>query len=203
MVVLPRRLNLGAFDQVHDGWLNTDITPHLLVARVPGLPWVLHRAGVIGAERYRAHRAGVFSSMRYLDVSRPFRFPDASFECVFASHLLEHLHPDVAEHCLREVHRVLVPGGIVRLVVPDLDRMVADYDPADPDRFLWGIYQGRGRRAKRAVRHWWHYNSRSLEALLRHVGFGEVARCEYRRGRCPDVERIDNRPGSLFMEAVK
>jgi len=203
MVVLPRKLHLGAFDQVHAGWVNTDITPHLLVARVPALPWLLHRAGVIDASRYRAHRAGVFRSMRYLDVSRRFRFPDASFECVFASHVLEHLHPDVAERCLREVHRVLVPGGIARVAVPDLDLMVAEYDSEDPDRFLWGIYQGRGERAKRAVRHWWHYNARSLEALLRRVGFSDVDRREYRQGRCPDVERIDNRPGSLFMEAVK
>jgi SAM-dependent methyltransferase len=183
--------------------VNTDITPHLLVARVPGLPFLLHRAGLIDARRYAAHRDGTFRSLRYLDLSRRFRFPDGYFECTFASHVLEHLHPEVAEACLREVHRVLAPGGIVRVSVPDLDRIVADYDPADPDAFLWGIYQGRGRRAKASARHWWHYNARSLEALLRRVGFGEVVECEYRQGRCPDLERIDNRPGSLFMEAVR
>jgi SAM-dependent methyltransferase len=203
MPVLSRKLHLGAFDQVHDGWVNTDITPHLLVARVPGLPFLLHRAGVIEARRYNAYRDGTFRSLRYLDLSRRFRFPDACFECAFASHVLEHLHPDVAESCLREVHRVLVPGGLVRVSVPDLDLTVAEYDPADPDDFLWGIYQGRGRRAKRSARHWWHYNAKSLETLLRRVGFREVQRREYREGRCPDLERIDNRPGSLFMEAVK
>jgi SAM-dependent methyltransferase len=203
MPVLSRKLHLGAFDQVHEGWVNTDITPHLLVARVPGLAYALHRAGLIDARRYGAHRAGTFRSLRYLDLSRPFRFPDAYFECAFAAHVLEHLHTDVAEACLCEVHRVLAPGGVVRVSVPDLDRIVADYDPADPDAFLWGIYQGRGRRAKGSARHWWHYNERSLAALLRRVGFREVARRDYREGRCPDVERIDNRPGSLFMEAVK
>ena len=40
MAVLPRRLQLGAFDQVHHNWVSTDITPHLLVARVPGLAWL-------------------------------------------------------------------------------------------------------------------------------------------------------------------
>jgi SAM-dependent methyltransferase len=203
MPELPRKLHLGAFDQVHAGWVNTDITPHLLVARVPGLPFLLHTAGVIDTRRYNAYRDGTFRALRYLDLSRPFRFPDRSFECVFASHVLEHLHPDVAETCLREVHRVLVPDGIIRVAVPDLDQIVAEYDPTDPDAFLWGIYQGRGHRAKASVRHWWHYNARSLEALLRRVGFGEVFQCDYRQGRCPDVERIDNRPGSLFMEGVK
>lgn len=203
-MLLPRKLQLGAFDQVHEGWVSTDITPHLLVARVPGLPWALHRTGVIGPERYASHRSGAFRSVRYLDVSRRFRFPDATFECVFASHVLEHLHPDTAERCLREVLRVLADGGIVRLAVPDLDAVVAAYDPADPDRFLWAIYQGRGSSdVTHSARHWWHYNAGSLAALLRRVGFREPEVREYRQGRCPDVERIDNRPGSLFMEAVK
>jgi SAM-dependent methyltransferase len=198
-----RKLHLGAFDQVHEGWVNTDVTPHLLVARVPGLARALHRLGAIDDRRYAQHREGTFRALRYLDVTRRFRFADETFECAYASHLLEHLHADQAEHCLREVRRVLRPDGIVRIAVPDLDQEVARYDPADPDRFLWGIYQGRGRSAKRAVRHWWHYNARSLEALLRRVGFREIERREYREGRCPDVERIENRPGSLFMEALK
>jgi SAM-dependent methyltransferase len=203
MQALPRRLQLGAFDQVHDGWLDTDVTPHLLIARVPALPWLLRRAGRLSDERYAAYRTGAFRAVRYLDVSQRFRFPDGYFECVYASHVLEHLHPDVAEHCLSEVHRVLAPGGIVRLAVPNLDQIVAAYDPADPDHFLMGIYQGRGRRATRSARHWWHYNPGSLEALLRSAGFHDAEVCDYREGRCPDVELIDNRPGSLFMEAVR
>ena len=69
-----RRLQLGAFDHVQPGWLNTDVTPHLFVARVPGLAWLLHRVGLIGEERYAAHRSGAFRSLTYLDVGRRFRF---------------------------------------------------------------------------------------------------------------------------------
>ncbi|MGH2871330.1 MAG: class I SAM-dependent methyltransferase [Solirubrobacteraceae bacterium] len=203
MPTLPRRLQLGAFDHVHEGWLSTDITPHLLVARVPGLAWALHRAGAIGPDRYVSHRSGAFRSVRYLDLTRRFRFPDDAFECVYASHVLEHLHPDTAERCLAEVRRVLVPGGIVRLAVPDLDRLVGDYDQADPEGLLMGIYQGRGSAAKRSARHWWHYNGVSLPALLRRLGFSEVTVCEYRQGRMPDVATIENRPWSLYVEAVK
>jgi SAM-dependent methyltransferase len=203
MAVFPRKLQLGSFDHAPQGWLNTDITPHLLVARVPGLPWLLHRAGVLSDDRYASHRSGAFRALRYLDLSRPFRFRDDTFEAVLATHVLEHLHPDVAERCLRETHRVLRPGGVLRVAVPDLDAMVADYDPADPDRFLWGIYQGRGADAKRSARHWWHYNAGSLEALLREIGFREVERRGFREGRLPDVERVDTRPGSLFVEAIK
>jgi SAM-dependent methyltransferase len=200
---LSRKLQLGAFDQTCEGWVNTDVTPHLLLARVPGLARVLHAVGVLDEQRWRQHRAGTFRALRWLDVSRPFRFPDASFDAVYCSHMLEHLHPDVAEHCLHEAHRVLSTGGVLRLAVPDLDAMVADYDPADPDQFLWGVFQGRGARAKRSARHWWHYNAVSLEALLGRLGFSQVYRCEFQEGRCPDLEQIETRRWSLFMEAIR
>lgn len=200
---LTRRLQLGAFDQACPGWVNTDVTPHLLVARVPGMARALHAAGVLDEHRWQQHREGRFRSLRWLDVARPFRFPDQSFEAVYSSHLLEHLHPDVAEQCLSEILRVLIPGGVLRIAVPDLDSMVERYDPANPDEFLWGVYQGRGARAKRSARHWWHYNAVSLEALLRRLGYAEVRRCEFRQGRCPDLERIETRRWSLFMEAIR
>jgi SAM-dependent methyltransferase len=203
MAVLPRRLQLGAFDQVHDNWLSTDITPHLLVARVPGLAWLLFRLGVIGADRYAAHRSGAFRSVRYLDVSRPFRFPDETFDCVYTSHMLEHLDRDAAERCLREVHRVMRGGGILRIAVPDLDRVVDEYDPADPDTFLLGIYEGHSCRRSRASQHQWQYNAVSMDRLLRRVGFREIEVCEFRAGRCPDLGEIEFRHGSLFVEAVK
>jgi SAM-dependent methyltransferase len=203
MTETARRLQLGAFDQVQEGWLSTDVTPHLFVARVPGMAWLLHRAGVIGPERYAAHRSGRFRRLSYLDVERRFRFDDDTFEAVYASHLLEHLDPDVAQRCLKEVHRVLRPGGILRVAVPNLDEVVAQYDPAEPDGFLAGLYDAHsGRRSRRSL-HRWMYNPKSLEALLRRVGFRDVERFEFRQGRCPDVEEIETRRWSLFMEGVK
>jgi SAM-dependent methyltransferase len=198
-----RKLQLGAFDRVQPGWINTDVTPHMIVARVPGLPWLLHRLGLVNEERYAAYRSGAFRSLRYLDLTRRFPFPDASLDAIYGSHVFEHLHTDVAEHCLRECRRVLRPGGILRIAVPDLDNMVAHYDPDDPDAFLWGIYQGGGSDDMGTARHWWHYNARSLAALLRAVGFSDVRRCEFRQGRLPDVEAIEHRDWSLFMEASR
>lgn len=203
MTGAPRRLHLGAFDQAQEGWLNTDVTPHLFVARVPGLARLLHLLGLIDEDRYTAHRHGKFGRLRYLDVARRFRFDDDTFEAVYASHLLEHLDPGVAERCLREVHRVLRPGGIIRVAVPDLDEVVAQYDPAAPDDFLAGLYDAHSGRRSHTSRHRWMYNAGSLDELLRRVGFHEIARCEYRQGRCPDVETIETRPWSLFMEGLK
>lgn len=50
------------------------------------------------------------------------RFAEASFDEIYASHVLEHF--DYAEELpavLEQWRRVLVPGGVLRLSVPDLD----------------------------------------------------------------------------------
>jgi len=43
-------------------------------------------------------------------------YPDASFDLVAASHVLEHLTD--RDHCLREIDRVLKPGGLLFLALP-------------------------------------------------------------------------------------
>ncbi|NGZ08122.1 MAG: methyltransferase domain-containing protein [Nitrospira sp. LK70] len=54
-------------------------------------------------------------------------FPDASFDVVYHSHLLEHIPKPLAWGFLKECHRVLKPGGIIRVVVPDLEAMTRSY----------------------------------------------------------------------------
>ena len=197
-----RRLHLGCFDEVHDGWLNTDVTPHLMVARVPGAARLLRAAGRLSDERWARHRDGTFRRVHHLNAVKPWPWPAGSLEAVFASHVLEHLTPEEAERLLREAHRTLVRGGIVRIAVPDLDEEVGRYDPADADAFLDGLLQSRERSTSRH-RHWWGYNETTLRALLERTGFRDVRREDFRQGRCPDVERIDTRPGSLVLEALR
>src|ERR1700704_5440916 len=101
------RLHIGAFDVVHDGWLNTDVTPHMAIARVPGLAPALRRAGRLSDERWTAYEDGTFRALHYLDLTQPLPYPDGAFEAVFGSHVLEHLTPGEASTLLRELHRVL------------------------------------------------------------------------------------------------
>ncbi|MBI2372478.1 MAG: methyltransferase domain-containing protein [Deltaproteobacteria bacterium] len=55
------------------------------------------------------------------DLSKfPYPFPDRAFELVEADHVLEHL-PEVFE-VMREIHRILEPGGTLVLRVPHFSR---------------------------------------------------------------------------------
>jgi predicted SAM-dependent methyltransferase len=61
------------------------------------------------------------------DLRQPLPFPAASCEAVYAAHVLEHLAVGEARRLVAEIHRVLVPGGVVRLVVPDLENIARAY----------------------------------------------------------------------------
>jgi SAM-dependent methyltransferase len=207
-VTLPRRrapaetrLHFGAFDDVHDGWHNTDVTPHLAIARLPAVAKLARRLGRLSDERWAAYADGRFARLHYLDLTRRFPYGDDTFEAAFGAHVLEHLTPGEADATLRELHRVLRPGAVLRIAVPDLDREIAAYEPAAADAFLAGFLQGRSRSRSRH-RHWWHYNEANLRDALERAGFHDIRREGFRAGRCPDVERIDVRPESLFMEAI-
>lgn len=70
------------------------------------------------------------------DLSRGIPFPDGSIDVVYHSHMVEHLDRDVVPKFLRDTYRVLKPGGIQRIVVPDLERLCLAYiaNIADCDR---------------------------------------------------------------------
>jgi SAM-dependent methyltransferase len=63
------------------------------------------------------------SSVQPHDVTTPLPFADAYFDAVYHAHLLEHLPRERAMPFLRECYRVLKPGGVLRVVVPDLEQI--------------------------------------------------------------------------------
>jgi predicted SAM-dependent methyltransferase len=81
------------------------------------------------------------------DIRRGLPFTDGHFRAVYHSHLLEHLTPHHAGQLMQETWRVLRPGGVLRIVVPDLERIARTYletlscawagGGADHDNYQW------------------------------------------------------------------
>ncbi len=65
--------------------------------------------------------------VRQYDLRRGLPYDPNSFDAVYHSHVLEHLTPEDAVTMLRECHRVLRPGGVMRVVVPDLEGIARVY----------------------------------------------------------------------------
>src|SRR4030065_882711 len=62
-----------------------------------------------------------------IDVKKTLPFKNDEFDMVYCSHLLEHLNQKEARLFLNECRRVLKKGGIMRVVVPDLEEIVQLY----------------------------------------------------------------------------
>lgn len=195
------KLHLGAFNSPVIGWINTDITPHQWITRVPFLPELLFKLGKMTEERLLEHKRGVFKKISYLNLYKRFPYPDNTFTSVFSSHVLEHLFPHQIPAILAEIKRVLVPGGVVRVVVPDLDLYVKRYDPENPEEMLAAIFEHQNGLKNR---HQWMYTKESLVHLLQKNGFSNVKSCSFRKGKCEDLDRIDNRAeNSIYVEGEK
>jgi predicted SAM-dependent methyltransferase len=54
-------------------------------------------------------------------------FHDDTFEVVYHSHVLEHFQKDDAKKFVDECYRVLKPGGVIRVVIPDLEEIANHY----------------------------------------------------------------------------
>ena len=67
-----------------------------------------------------------------LDLRKPLPFLQSSAACVYAEHLLEQLpYPGSAFQLLQECGRVLVPGGQLRIDVPDTERVIHAYSAGE------------------------------------------------------------------------
>ncbi len=54
-------------------------------------------------------------------------FEDNRFDVVYHSHVLEHFPKDKAVYFIKECYRVLNKGGIIRIAIPDLERIAKNY----------------------------------------------------------------------------
>src|SRR5262249_12543833 len=128
----------------------------------------------------------------------------------------EHLDRAEARGFLREVRRVLRPGGLVRLAAPDLALLVRGYvASADADEFVAGTHmtQARPRRPADRLRaavsgpghHLWMYDGESLRRLLADAGFTDVAVLPPGETRIADPGSLDLKERadeSVYAEAV-
>lgn len=198
------KLNLGCGLAVAKGWINIDGSLNSLVAPWPQLAHkLLYRFS--GARRYYSLQqyCGILSCHRFLhwDLAYGIPFPDASVAYIYTSHFMEHLFKKDAAALLKEARRVLKPGGVLRISVPDLEYALSLYAAGEKRRMLSDYFFVEDLESFLA-RHKYMYDFELLSEVLREAGFSDVRRCSFGQGAVPDLETLDNRPeDSLFVEA--
>jgi SAM-dependent methyltransferase len=186
-------------------WLNFDSSQTLRWERMP----------VIGrwsknAQRFPAH-------VKLGDIVSGLPLPDGSCKGIYASHVLEHLARGEFYKALDNTLKLLVPGGIFRLIVPDLAYIGREYirmlDNGDPEASHYMVSatilgeetRPRGPAAMvyqmlNTSRHLWMWDEFSLRKALEDHGFNRIRRCEF--DDCEDpMFRLVESP-SRFERAV-
>jgi predicted SAM-dependent methyltransferase len=225
-----RKLHIGCATITPSGWINLDGSWNARLAKYPFLRRVLGFFCLIPSDKLTIQWS---KDVLVHDVRKGLPFEDNFLTVVYASHLLEHLYLEEAKSLLRECLRTLKPGGVIRLVVPDLYSIVLKYmnelqlelrsrdngklSPADKLCQRLGMRPQVPPRGNLFYRfyatvkdfhsHKWMYDKESLMRHLLEAGFVDVSEkmfLESKIGGIEEVERKDRFDNAgICVEGVK
>ncbi len=112
---MEKKLNLGCGDIIPEGWINVDYAWGAKLAKVP----LLNKLGVTNLNWDK--------KIIIHNLLKPFPWDTESIDVVYSSHTLEHFTREDGFGFLKECHRVLKTGGIIRIIVPDLKAFTLKY----------------------------------------------------------------------------
>jgi predicted SAM-dependent methyltransferase len=135
-----------------------------------------------------------------------------SIDYIVSIHALQDLPYFDVVPALQELRRVLAPGGVLRLGLPDMDRAIDAYLRNDADYFYVPDSDSATTAGKMIIQLTWYGDSRIMftydfaREMLGKAGFRTVTRCAYRQtvSRFAEIVALDNREReTLFVEAQK
>jgi hypothetical protein len=192
------------------------VSPTLRLQQLPVIGKFFRRGAIIFPD-----------GVRFGDIVRGLPIPDGSARGVYASHVLEHLSLHDFWIALENTFRLLEPGGIFRLVVPDLEVRARIYieklKKREPDANSWFMrtagfglekrargLEGLARCALGNSAHLWMWDETSMTAALKKVGFAGIRRCHFNDSQdeafrvVEDADRFcENSLEECAMEAIK
>lgn len=212
-----KKVNLGCGATIAPGWINIDNSWNILLQKIPLLKSLLFKIGLIQKITLEAGWRG--KSIKKHDITKGIPFEDESVDFIYCSHVLEHLPISKTRTVLKETYRVLKKDGILRIVVPDLKLLAKNYVEGNTeffgeekrpiaDQFLESLHiEGFSERPfiERLLhsRHKYMFDADSLRFLIGKAGFLNIEMCKFKQGRCVDLNIIENRDRSVYIEAWK
>lgn len=181
-----------------------DCAPGAILAKIPLL------------KRMRLTRLQWDRNVVIHNLLNPFPWQTDSVDIVYSSHALEHFTREEGYRFLRECHRVLRPGGIIRIVVPDLKIQIADYmsGRVRADHFvesLLVLYPTQQHLLRRALLpftffpHKCMYDKETLLRVLREIGFVVYPKNGFESDieDIRNIEAVDRTENSVIVEGRK
>ena len=137
---------------------------------------------------------------------------EGSCSAIFSDHVLYCLPVESRPSIFREFHRLLAPGGTLRLVGTDCEKVAEAY--VANDQAFWASVAGKPRDRGEGIN--WFFHSHfctflddfeTMERSLREAGFREVVRRGHRESPRPelriDCDAADRVFANMSVEAMK
>ena len=184
------KLNIGSFkDMFYFNWMNIDI---------------LDITGFCKSQAYHFLQK---------DITEGIPYKDNEVDLIFTSHFLEHIDRAQGKTFLKECHRVMKPGGVIRISVPNALLLTSEYIASDIRKYDC-INVGVENAEDDAeayyelllANHKTIYDATSLSVILAKIGFKNIAGISPFKSRSKQIqtETINPHPTiSLVIEAEK
>ena len=171
---LMLKLNLGCGPQVVDGWVNVDYALGARLATNPILKPVIRKL--------KFFRVDWDPRIHIHDLTKPLPWKDETVDVCYTSHTVEHMSRAEGASLVREAFRILKPGGVLRVIVPDIRPLIERYRsgqvPADRVLEELGVLYGADKHGLRKVLapltefpHKCMYDLPAMTQLLQRSGF--------------------------------
>jgi predicted SAM-dependent methyltransferase len=168
-------------------------------------------------QMYKLGEVGYFLR---LNIEDQLPINDACVDWVFSEHTIEHISLNNAIKWLTEIRRILRPGGLLRIITPDLSKYIDGY--RDSDFFeihrknieSFGLPKMPNRHAFMVNQifynweHKWIYDFSEITFVLTQAGFDIdcIRQCQFQIGKRDDVAKLDRfwrKDESLYVEVTK
>lgn len=163
----------------------------------------------------------------HIDARQPLPFSDCTFDTVYSEHMIEHIDLNEGISFVREVSRVLKPGGVFRVATPNiafLGRLLDEDRSEELNEYMsWALKEigasdvlsGEDLVINNFFRAWGHkfiYSEFTLSRILIFSGFSDVYRADIGDSHYPHLRNMENpqrigekfyRIETMVFEAVK
>jgi predicted SAM-dependent methyltransferase len=168
----------------------------------------LNHESFVNADFYRLHK--IWSKNRpdwMLDITRPMKCHDNYWDGVLIEHTNEHILYTHNYVMLSELYRTMKPGGVLRIIVPDLDKYL-EWDKLRETIPKMNRYHSLPEAICNLTQNHLHvsvWNFKLMSELLNDIGFVDIVKTSFMNGSLNEllVDSENHEWQSLYLEAKK
>jgi len=159
--------------------------------------------------------SGNYQHLDYTSITDLSQFEDNSVDLIYSSHVIDYFDREEVIPLLEEWYRVLRPGGILRIAVPDFDKIAKLYFEGKYNlSYFVGLLYGKMPMGEETIYHRTVYDFLSMKNMLESLSYRKVSLYDWRdtshsefddhsQAYLPHMDKDNGVLMSLNVECVK